>query len=403
MRSWTILTGEYPPDCGGVGDYTARLASGLAAEGDRVVVCTPKRSDGRRLDRHAGVKVVELPDHFGPLSRHELARRLDVDHSQVLVQYVPNAFGARGANLPWCRWLLQRSRRHGDDVRVMFHEPYFCFEWTRPDRVALALVQRMMTRTLLAAASEVYAPTDAWHRYLRPYAGPGFSLTVLPIPSSIPCCDRHDAPADVRARLLPPGGSTLVGHFGTYGAHIASMLRTTIPALLEKESGAGVVCIGQSSEAFVEEMVRDQPTLRGRLKATGRLPAHDAAISIAACDLLLQPFPDGVTTRRTSLMAGLVNGRPVVTTSGALTEPVWSETGAVALVPAADRAALVAAARRLIADPDAGRVLGARGGAVYRSRFAMAHTLARLRGGCGAGDHRPDHNSTPSSRKGAAA
>ena len=31
MSSWTILTGEYPPDCGGVADFAAQVASGLAA------------------------------------------------------------------------------------------------------------------------------------------------------------------------------------------------------------------------------------------------------------------------------------------------------------------------------------------------------------------------------------
>ena len=33
MTHWTILTCEYPPDCGGVGDYTAQVAAALAAAG----------------------------------------------------------------------------------------------------------------------------------------------------------------------------------------------------------------------------------------------------------------------------------------------------------------------------------------------------------------------------------
>ena len=52
--------------------------------------------------------------------------------STILVQYVPTGFGLRGANIPWCRWLLERSRRPGSDVRVMFHEPYFEFTWSAP-------------------------------------------------------------------------------------------------------------------------------------------------------------------------------------------------------------------------------------------------------------------------------
>ena len=38
--TWHVLTGEYPPDCGGVGDYSADLARALAETGDLVHVWT---------------------------------------------------------------------------------------------------------------------------------------------------------------------------------------------------------------------------------------------------------------------------------------------------------------------------------------------------------------------------
>ncbi len=39
-------------------------------------------------------------------------------------------------------------------------------------------------------------------------------------------------------------------------------------------------------------------------------------------------------------MAGLINARAIVTTTGHLTEPVWADTGAVALAAARDTDAL---------------------------------------------------------------
>ena len=50
---------------------------------------------------------------------------------------------------------------------------------------------------------------------------------------------------------------------------------------------------------------------------------------------LIQPYPDGVTSRRTSVMACLSQGRAVVTTAGRLTEPLWPASGAVALADVA--------------------------------------------------------------------
>ena len=37
-RTWHFLTGEYPPDRGGVADYTALVAAGLAKHGCAVHV-----------------------------------------------------------------------------------------------------------------------------------------------------------------------------------------------------------------------------------------------------------------------------------------------------------------------------------------------------------------------------
>jgi glycosyltransferase involved in cell wall biosynthesis len=139
------------------------------------------------------------------------------------------------------------------------------------------------------------------------------------------------------------------------------------------------VFIGGGSDRFADQLKRDHPGLRARVHGTGRLDARAAAETISACDLLLQPYPDGVTTRRTSTMAGLINGRPILTTTGHLTEPVWKETESVALVNADDSAAFVAAALELLERDDERRRLAERGERTYLQQFALAHTIRSLR------------------------
>jgi hypothetical protein len=79
-------------------------------------------------------------------------------------------------------------------------------------------------------------------------------------------------------------------------------------------------------------------------------------------------------------MAGLANGVATVTSTGALTEPVWADTGAVALAPAGDVHAFVDAIDRLLRDRSARETLAARGADVYASHFSMPRTIAVLRG-----------------------
>jgi len=97
---------------------------------------------------------------------------------------------------------------------------------------------------------------------------------------------------------------------------------------------------------------------------------------------MLQPYADGVTTRRTSLMAALAHRSAVVTTDGALTEPLWRHSGAVALVDSGDVAAMRATLTHLMDDPARRAVMGAAAGALYAERFDVAHTIAALREGC---------------------
>ena len=94
---------------------------------------------------------------------------------------------------------------------------------------------------------------------------------------------------------------------------------------------------------------------------------------------MMQPYPDGVSSRRTSVMAPLAHGVPVVTTEGPLSEPVWRDSGAVVLVPLRDAALLATAVASLASDPARLRDLSSKGRELYDARFDIRHTIAALR------------------------
>ena len=81
--------------------------------------------------------------------------------------------------------------------------------------------------------------------------------------------------------------------------------------------------------------------------------------------------------QRTTLLAALANGVPVVTTIGDLSEPVWAE-GAVAAAPAGDAERLVRLALDLLDSPQSAAELGRAGRRLYEERFAIRHTVAAL-------------------------
>jgi glycosyltransferase involved in cell wall biosynthesis len=371
---WHIVTGEYPPQPGGVSDYTRLIACALAAEGDRVDVWAPPCAAVDHPD--PGVSVNRLPDHFGPRSLQYLGRRLEgwPGPRRLLIQYVPHAFGWKGANLPFCLWL--RSRR-ADSVWVMFHEVAYPVgrEYGVKEN-ALGTVTRWMAGVVGRAAEQIFVSIPAWTSVVESLARSQAPIDWLPIPSTIPCVDDPAAAATVRATYAK--GRPLVGHLGTYGRLINPMLKAALPDLLATTDCA-VLLLGRQGEASRDAFVRDHPHFADRVAATGPLPDADLSRHVGACDVMIQPYPDGITTRRTSVMVALSHGRPVVTTSGWLSESFWRGSGAVLLAPCEDPAALAEATARLLSDRRSLFDLSARARAVYARQFDLSHTIERLR------------------------
>ena len=75
LVSWQLITGEYPPQPGGVSDYSQQVAAGLAEAGDDVQVWAPSAEKMDSKDR--GVSVHGLIDRFGPRSLARMSRDLN--------------------------------------------------------------------------------------------------------------------------------------------------------------------------------------------------------------------------------------------------------------------------------------------------------------------------------------
>lgn len=376
MTHWHLITGEYPPQPGGIGDYCERLAHALAAAGCDLHVWCP--AAGGSPPAPASLNVHRLERGFGVAGLRELDRALGGHPGPrtLLVQYAPNALGMRGVNFAFCIWLMLRARH--DEVRVMFHEPYYYFDWQRPSRNALAAAHRVMAVLLLGASHTVYIASETWRRYLRPYLWLGSKPFVwMPIPATIPRVETPDEVARLRSTLLRGGATVLIGHFGTYGGLIRPHVTAVLESLLTRHPQVSVLCLGRNSDVFVTELVDARPSLRGRLLGGGFMSPEEISLHLQACDLLVQPYPDGVTSRRTSAMAVLANGVALVTNTGPLTESLWRATDGVALAPSPSVSDLAETTAALLANPKRRTSVGSAGRRLYEECFAI-HNVVRL-------------------------
>ena len=165
MTTWHLITGEYPPQPGGVSDYTRLVAIELARAGDAVNVWAPgtKQSESGVEE---GINVHRMPGHFGPSALRTLDRALHATPGRILVEYVPHAFGMKAMNLPFVTWLYARRKM---DIAVMFHEVAFPIDRSQvPTLNVLGVVNRAMAAIAARSARRVFVSTTAWEKLLRP-------------------------------------------------------------------------------------------------------------------------------------------------------------------------------------------------------------------------------------------
>lgn len=365
-RTWSILTPEYPPGSGGIGDYVELVAARLASHGDRVSVHT---FAGRGATGTGGVDVAALPDEFGPRTRRALEQAWsNLPHDAVVfVQYVPQGFGMKGMNVPFARWLGRQPRR----VWIMFHEIVYPFVRGQPLRLDfLAGVTRVMLHQSTRRAERAFVSTPAWEPILSRWMRSDLSCEWLPIPAT----------ARVEGRpAVVESARPSVAHFGTYGELVRRPLERILSLLLERNPDVELVLVGRGSEEFRAELCAAQPEASARIRATGAAEPEQIAEELQRAWVTVFPFLEGATTRRTSLMSALSAGAVALTTDAWCTEWFWRRSGGVELVEPGKPRETVDAVQRLLEDAPRRAELRRRALALYDERFHLNRVVDRLR------------------------
>ncbi len=360
-RHIALLTGEYPPTPGGVGDYTQHLAGALGRVGWRTTVLTGAGP--------VAPGVCRLPlAGWGPAAWRALRTTLaDLQPDVLHIQYQTGAYQMRPlVNL--LPWLL----RHRLPVVVTAHDLLVPYLFPRA-----GFVREWVNRRLFGDAALTIATNQADAQALRAWHPEPARVALIPIGSNIAVAPATAMPRSTcRASLGLADGAALVGFFGLISR--TKGLIALLDALVRLPATTHLVVIGgaapndddQRFAAAVRQHV-EHLALTTRVHVTGHLPADDVSAWLLACDAIALPFSDGASFRRGSLLAALAHGVPLVTTgAGAIVASdgrALRDGHEVCLVPPGDTAALAAALQQLIVDRAAADRIGAAGRAFSRA------------------------------------
>jgi glycosyltransferase involved in cell wall biosynthesis len=372
-NAWHFVTCSYPPDIGGLGSYTSTVADALHGDGASVHVWCPGPSD--RLDR--GIVVHAAPNRWRIADLRTVGKELSRSAAPrtLFVQWVPHGYGYRSLNVAFVGWLVWRAWRRRDRVELMVHEPWLELDPTRPRVAVAALVHRVMAWALARSSTRIWVSIPAWLPLIRRLA-PSVDIGWLPVPGLLPVVQDTAGVRSVRERLSPDH-EPLVGHYGTFGGLITDLLGPSLERLLQDRSDVRVALIGLGGREFRDRWAATHPQLAPRVIATGVLDERELSLHVQACDVMLQPYPDGVSARRSTAVSLLAHGSAIVTTMGALSEGLWPESGAVDAV-ALDPRALAAAVRSLLDDSGRRDTRARAALALYERVFDVRHTIRAL-------------------------
>ena len=351
-----------------------------------VTAASAKQADGIRDYSHGllrqlregdglGVRLVELePDDIGRgrvrLFASGASNGALSDAEVCVIQYEPFSFGRWGFAPSLVADVVKaRLSRRRPLIALFVHESYVSgrrnWRW-----VVMSVWQRLQLLALRAASDVQLCSIEAWARRLGRMP-PWTPVHHLPVASNLP--DARSARSEQRAALGVGADTVVLACFGMH--HVGRLSGHVLAAAQAIEATGRSVHLLDLGTGDPGREVRRGLTIH-RL---GFLPDDEAARMLAAADIFLAPYADGVSTRRTTTMAALQHGLPVVATHGPLTDQVLLDAaGALELAPVEDAAAFAERARALADDKDRRDAVGGAGRALYESQFDWPVVSRRL-------------------------
>ena len=368
-----LVSAEYPPMQGGVGDYSSWLAAALSRQGLEVSVVTSARvgSDGRDDDCPWNESVISVVPRWDFGSWKHVLQAIDATRPEVVhIQYQTAGYGMHPAInlLP----LRLRLLRHRPKCVVTFHDlkvPYLFPKAGSLRAVPAALLARFSDAVVVTNVEDSVQIANAGVRRregTRTRYG-GRPLYTIPIGTNIPVKPPADYDRQIwRERLGIENKEILLAYFGFLNASKGvDVLLAALVELVGKGHSLKLLMIGGSygdsdpTNLAYGQRIRagvEESTCRHRVLWSGFTDRAHVSANLLASDVCVLPFDEGASLRHGSLVAAIVHGLPIITTravAGRASLASSSERdlptleGRTVLVPPRDVAALVDAVEQL--------------------------------------------------------
>ena len=311
-------------------------------------------------------KIVRVPwkDSGWSAALHDLNQKArDWDGHWVLLQYTALAWSLRGFPTKVLR-VIKVLRNAGARLAVVYHdaEPY---PGSRVVDRLRRFVQQYTMRQALRLSDQAILTVPAEN---LSWISPGQSkVAFIPVGANLPQLVSSAGDSSLRHDQVPT-----IAVFGVTGGiagqREVSQITSAVRFAAEKLGDLRLLVFGRHAdlaEGALRKGMRDLPVA---LRVSGVLPEQDVQSLLRSSDVLL--FVRGtISSRRSSAIAGIACGLPVIAFAGSETAAPITDAGVV-LVPGENKTALGEALVRVLGDRDYHARLAERSRAAYKKHFS---------------------------------
>jgi len=337
-----LISGEFPPMPGGVGDFTRILGERLVDQGYGLHVLSRMGSKSDRL-------ALSAVNNWGPACIPAIRAWIRQGGITIVNLQFQTAAYDMSPVVHFLPAFLETP------VVTTFHDLRHPYLFPKAGPLRDWIVRR------LARSSAGLIVTNQ-EDDLRLQAHPRRRL--IPLGSSVPIATGGDCDAAAwRRRIRAKADTFVLGHFGFIKAVKGlDYLIDALATLRERGCdwrlilfGGGINAVDKAEDAAYQQRLKDRIQEHGLTDLvtwTGYLPDDEAAACFKAVDLMALPFTDGASFRRSSLIAAIHNGCAVLSTEPAVNVEVFQHASNLWLVPPKSADAIENAIRRLSRDRD---------------------------------------------------
>jgi len=354
-----FVTAEYPPISGGVGAYTAELGRALVEQGIEVSVLTTYGlpADSAPKEEHISLypMLKRWDGRIWPMVR-KIAAQIEADW--VHIQYQTGAYSMRPAiNFAPLYWQRESNLK----LAWTYHDLLVPYLFPK----ATQALRNWVTEFPCTYCDLVIATNQSDWQQLQPKVAQRSEITCteIPIGSNIKGqqLDEHQR-RQQRAKYGYTDGHTILAYFGFLNRSKGVLtLIKTIHRLREQHPNIRLLMIGDkvgandpTNFAYLQEVENliSELGLGDIVQWTGHQDDEEVGANLNAADFLVMLYEDGASLRRGTLMAGLVNGCAIITTTPQAPLPELAHERDLCYVDPGDAQGAAQQIDQLIRNPD---------------------------------------------------